>query len=140
MSDVLAAFLYAQLDQWQSIQQKRKIIWGRYDAALADWAAQHGIGTPFVPPHCEQTHHMYYLIMPSLEARTWFISHLKAQGILAVFHYLPLHLSEYARRWAGKPGDCPVTEDISDRLVRLPFYTSMTNEEQSRVIDRVLLW
>jgi dTDP-4-amino-4,6-dideoxygalactose transaminase len=75
--------------------------------------------------------------MPSLECRQAFISHLKQRGILAVFHYLPLHLSEYARRWGGKPGDCPVTEDVSDRLVRLPFYNSMSPEEQAEVIAAV---
>lgn len=138
MSDVLAAFLYAQLEQWQAIQDKRRAIWDRYHTALADWAAEHGIRTPFVPPHCEQTYHMYYLIMPSLEARTSLISHLKSHDILSVFHYLPLHLSEYARRWGGKRGDCPVTEDISDRLVRLPFFTSMTVDQQARVIECVV--
>lgn len=140
VSDVLAAFLYAQLEQWQSIQAKRKAIWERYDAALADWAAARGIRRPVVPEHCSHTHHMYYLLMPSLADRTAFISHLRSQGIVAVFHYLPLHLSEYASRWGGKPGDCPVTEDVSDRLVRLPFFTSMTASDQSRVIDCVTSW
>jgi dTDP-4-amino-4,6-dideoxygalactose transaminase len=138
MSDVLAAFLYAQLEQWQSIQAKRKAIWERYDAALVDWANARGIQRPFVPAHCDQTYHMYYLLMPSLEDRTAFIAHLKASGILAVFHYLPLHLSEYASRWGGRPGDCPVTEDVSDRLVRLPFFTSMSEGEQIHVVGQVL--
>lgn len=138
MSDVLAAFLYAQLEQWQLIQHKRRAIWERYNVALADWAVRCGIRTPFVPSHCEQTYHMYYLIMPSLQVRTAFISYLKSNDILAVFHYLPLHLSEYARRWGGQRGMCPVTEDISDRLVRLPFYTSMSDAEQDEVITHVL--
>lgn len=138
MSDVLAAFLYAQLEQWQTIQRKRRALWERYDAALAEWAARHGVGTPFVPAHCEQTYHMYYLLMPSPEARTAFIAHLKANGILSVFHYLPLHLSEYARRWGGRPGDCPVTEDVSDRLVRLPFFTSMTEDQQHAVVEHIM--
>jgi len=138
MSDVLAAFLFGQLEQWRFIQEKRQAIWERYDAALADWAAARGISRPHVSPHCDQTYHMYYLLMPSLAARAAFIEHLKAAGILAVFHYLPLHLSEYAQRWGGRPGDCPVTEDVSDRLVRLPFFTSMTQEQQARVIERIL--
>lgn len=140
VSDVLAAFLYAQLEQWQAIQQKRKEIWERYELALADWASGHGIRTPVVPSHCSQTFHMYYLLMPSLDARTSFIAYLKQQGIMAVFHYLPLHLSEYAARWGGKPGDCPVAEDVSNRLVRLPFYTSMAEVDQLRVIDRIIGW
>jgi dTDP-4-amino-4,6-dideoxygalactose transaminase len=138
MSDVLAAFLYAQLEQWRAIQAKRRAIWERYDAGLADWADRHGIRRPEVPPHCEQTWHMYHLLMPSLEARAEFISRLKVTGVLAVFHYLPLHLSEHAARWGGKPGDCPVSESVSDRLVRLPFFTSMTEEQQERVIDTIL--
>ena len=80
---------------------------------------------------------MFYLLMPSLAARQALIAHLKLLGILAVFHYLPLHLSEYAKRWSGKPGDCPVTEDVSDRLVRLPFYASLSAAEQMRVIKGV---
>ena len=81
---------------------------------------------------------MYYLLLPSLDARTRFIAHLKSKGILAVFHYLPLHLSEYAKQWGGKPGDCPVTEDVSDRLLRLPFFNSMTPEIQGQVIEAIL--
>jgi len=80
---------------------------------------------------------MYQLLMPDLATRTRFIAALGGQGIGAVFHYLPLHLSEYARRWGGRPGDCPVSESVSDRLVRLPFYTGMTEADQSRVIDAI---
>ena len=140
MSDVLAAFLYAQLEQWESIQQRRKSIWLRYHAALADWANRRGVRLPHVPPHCDPTYHMYHLIMPSLAARSAFISHLRSNGILSVFHYLPLHLSDYGSRWGGRVGDCPVTEDMSDRLVRLPFFTSMTEEQQARVIEQVTRW
>ncbi|WP_298008126.1 DegT/DnrJ/EryC1/StrS family aminotransferase, partial [uncultured Anaerolinea sp.] len=69
------------------------------------------------------------------ESRQGLIQHLKSQGILSVFHYLPLHLSEMGRRFGGQPGDCPVTEDISDRLIRLPFYFSLSLEEQEKVIQ-----
>jgi len=133
MSDVLAAFLYAQLEVWPDIQAKRRDIWNRYHEALGPWARRHGARQPVVPAHCEQAWHMYYLLMPSLAARTALIAHLKSRGILSVFHYLPLHLSEYARRWDGKPGDCPVTENVSDRLLRLPFFNSMTTDEQRAV-------
>ncbi|MBL9132635.1 MAG: dTDP-4-amino-4,6-dideoxygalactose transaminase [Verrucomicrobiaceae bacterium] len=137
MSDVLAAFLYAQLEVWQQIQNKRQAIWQRYDTELAAWCVQNGTRRPAVPAHCEQAYHMYYLLLPSLEARTALIAHLKAQGVHAVFHYLPLHLSEYASRWGGVRGDCPVTEDVSDRLLRLPFHNSLTAEQQEGVIDAV---
>jgi dTDP-4-amino-4,6-dideoxygalactose transaminase len=143
MSDVLAAFLYGQLEQWENIQAKRKAIWERYDEALSEWAMVNGIRKPVVPEDCDQAYHMYYLLMPSLEARTDFISRLKTQGVNAVFHYLPLNKSAYALQMADngwRRTECPVTEDVSDRLVRLPFYTSMTEEEQSRVIDAVLGW
>lgn len=137
MSDVLAAFLFAQLEQWKSIQAKRQAIWNRYNDGLRDWATQLGIRMPIIPPHCEQSYHMFYLLMPSLEARTAFIKYLKNSGILAVFHYLPLHLSQYAQRWGGRQGDCPVSEDVSERLVRLPFFTSLEGHDQDRVIAAV---
>jgi dTDP-4-amino-4,6-dideoxygalactose transaminase len=141
MSDVLAAFLYGQLEQWKSIQAKRRTIWERYDDALSEWSEGRGIRRPIVPEHCEQAYHMYYLLMPSLEARTNFIDHLANRGINAVFHYLPLNQSAYVRSMADrgwKMTECPVTEDVSDRLVRLPFYTSMSAEDQGRVIHAVL--
>lgn len=141
MSDVLAAFLYGQLEQWENIQAKRKVIWERYDHALGDWCEARGVRRPIIPEHCEQAYHMYYLLMPSLEARTEFIAELKGQGITAVFHYLPLNKSAYALKMADsgwRSVECPVTEDVSDRLVRLPFYTSMTEEEQNTVIASIL--
>ena len=140
MSDVLAAFLYGQLERWQSIQAKRKAIWDRYDRELADWARAKGVRTPQIPGHCEQAYHMYYLLFPDLSSRSSAISDLAAMGICAVFHYLPLHLSSYvqARKWCGRghqDSRCPVSREVSDRILRLPFYTSMTNPEQTRVID-----
>ncbi|QYM79772.1 dTDP-4-amino-4,6-dideoxygalactose transaminase [Horticoccus luteus] len=135
MSDVLAAFLFGQLQCWDTIQSNRRDKWLRYDEALTSWAAHNDVRRPFIPPHCEQAWHMYYLLMPTAAARTRFLAHLKERQISAVFHYLPLHLSEYARRWDFKPGQCPVTEDVSDRLVRLPFYNTLSDEDQARVIE-----
>jgi dTDP-4-amino-4,6-dideoxygalactose transaminase len=90
---------------------------------------------PFVPAHCEQTYHMFYILFPDLEKRQAAIAHLKERGIQAVFHYLPLHLSPMGEKYGGKAGDCPVTEQVSDQLLRLPFYTNMTEEDQMRVIE-----
>ena len=90
-----------------------------------------------MPAHCEQSYHMYYLIMPSLEKRQAFISFLKSRGILSVFHYLPLHLSPMGKRMAGRKADCPVTEDRSDRLVRLPFYNSLGPDGQDKIIQAI---
>lgn len=138
MSDVLAAFLFGQLEKWRDIQAKRQTLWERYDARLEQWSDQHGIRRPCVPPHCEQAYHMFYLILPDLATRTALIAHLKSRGVMAVFHYLPLHLSEFGKRWGGRPGDCPVTETVSDRLLRLPLYYSLTEDQQTRVIDSIV--
>jgi dTDP-4-amino-4,6-dideoxygalactose transaminase len=137
MSDVLAAFLYGQLEMWQTIQAHRKQIWEYYDSCFREWSGEHTIRCPFVPSHCEQAWHMYYLLLPSLEQRQAFIAHLKACGIQAVFHYLPLHLSGMGRKFGGKEGDCPVTEDVSDRLVRLPFYNGLAEADQARVVSAI---
>jgi dTDP-4-amino-4,6-dideoxygalactose transaminase len=136
-SDILAALLLSQLEAWQEIQAARRRIWQTYYDGLRAWADRGGVGLPFVPSHCDQAYHMFYLLLPSLKNRQALISHLRSGGILAVFHYLPLHLSEYGRRWGGKPGDFPVTEEISDRLLRLPFFFSLTDTEQAQVIDSV---
>ena len=138
MSDVLAAFLYAQLEVWRVIQKNRQRIWETYHERLAGWCLENGVRRPVVPPHCEQAWHMYYLLLPSLQMRTALIARLKSRGILAVFHYQPLHLSEMGRKFGGGPGDCPVTEVIADQILRLPFFNDLTDVEQSQVIDTVL--
>jgi dTDP-4-amino-4,6-dideoxygalactose transaminase len=91
-----------------------------------------------VPEHCEQAFHMFYILLPSFEARSRLIDHLHHQGILSVFHYLPLNLSRMGQRYGGRPGQCPVAEDVSDRLLRLPFYKSLSPEEQAEVIGAIL--
>jgi dTDP-4-amino-4,6-dideoxygalactose transaminase len=136
-SDILAAFLYAQLEARESIQARRKRIWEYYDAHLRDWAEDVNVQLPLVPAHCEQPFHMYYLLLPTLENRKHLIGHLNALGITSVFHYLPLHLSSMGRQFGGKEGDCPVTEDVSDRLLRLPFYNDLNESDQARVVTGV---
>jgi dTDP-4-amino-4,6-dideoxygalactose transaminase len=133
-SDILAAFLYAQLETREIIQSKRKRIWKYYEEHLRDWAADRGVQLPSVPSHCEQPYHIFYLVLPSLEARQAFITYLNTREINPVFHYLPLHLSPMGRQFGGKKGDCPVTEEVSDRLVRLPFYNDLTEADQARVV------
>jgi len=132
-SDVLAAFLFAQLENREQIQTQRRRIWEYYAKRLNVWAGRNDVQLPCVPEHCEQPWHMFYLMMPTLAARQALIGHLKAREILSVFHYLPLHLSEMGRRWGGKEGDCPVTEAVSDRVVRLPFYNELSEADQARV-------
>ncbi len=136
-SEILAAFLLAQLESRQEIQGRRKQIWEFYDTHLADWAKEFNIQQPYIPVGCEQTYHMYYLLLTSLSERQAFIEYLKANGIMAVFHYIPLHNSPMGMSLGGKTGDCPVTEDLSDRLVRLPFFTGITDEEVARVVETI---
>ena len=133
-SDMLAAFLLAQLEARETIQSKRRDIWNRYSKELGGWARDRGITMPHVPAHCEQPYHMFYLLMQNSNQREGLISHLEKQGILAVFHYLPLHVSEMGKRFGGREGDCPIAENISGRLLRLPFYNRLTDAEQGEVI------
>ncbi len=134
-SDILAAVLFAQLERRGQIQQERKQVWEFYDQNLRPWAGSLGVQLPSVPPECEQSYHMYYILLPSLEVRTALMRYLRERGIISVFHYQPLHLSEMGLKFGGQPGDCPVTESISDRLLRLPFFNSLTQDQQCTVIE-----
>jgi dTDP-4-amino-4,6-dideoxygalactose transaminase len=136
-SDMLAAFLLAQLEEREKIQASRQRIWETYYKELESWAEENHIRMPFVPAHCDQTYHMFYILLPDLEKRQALIAHLKERGFQAVFHYLPLHLSPMGEKFGGKEGDCPVTERVSDQILRLPFYTNMTEEEQAGVIAAI---
>lgn len=133
-SDILAAFLLAQLEKRESIQSRRREIWQRYAAELRPWAVERGITLPTVPAYCEQAWHMFYVLCRDTAQREKLIDHLAEREILAVFHYLPLHQSEMGRKLVEKPAPCPVAEDISSRLVRLPFFNSITSAEQGEVI------
>jgi len=136
-SDVLAAFLCAQLEARKEIQTRRKRIWDYYYRHLEDWAQERHVGLPAVPTYCEQTYHMFYLIFPSPHQRQAMIEYLKALGIRAVFHYVPLHLSQMGHSFGGRSGDCPVTERVSDCLLRLPFYNNLTEGDQARVVSAI---
>jgi dTDP-4-amino-4,6-dideoxygalactose transaminase len=136
-SDILAAYLLAQLESHEAIQRRRHAIWARYAAALSPWASRSGVQMPVVPEGCDHPAHIFHLILPALAARTAFIEHMKARRILVMFHYQPLHLSDMGRALGGRPGQCPVTEDIADRLVRLPIFYQLTDADQARVIDAV---
>jgi dTDP-4-amino-4,6-dideoxygalactose transaminase len=137
LSDILAGFLYAQLEVWEEIQAKRKWIWQTYEQELTTWAKANGIVRPTVPEGIDPSWHIYYLLLPDLEQRQGMISHLKMAGVNSVFHYLPLHLSEKGREYGGKEGDMPVTESVSDRLIRLPLYYDMDEVEMEKVLEAV---
>lgn len=136
-SDMLAAFLYAQLEKRDVIQAKRKYIWDYYYNHLKDWARENGVKIPTVPETCENAYHLFYLVLPSLDQRQAMIRHLKEQGIHTVFHYLPLHLSEMGQKLGGKPGDCPVTEYVSDRLLRLPYFNELTDAQLHYIVTTI---
>jgi dTDP-4-amino-4,6-dideoxygalactose transaminase len=137
-SDILAAFLYAQLENREKIQSRRKRVWNFYYKNLKDWALAHEVQLPHVPEYCDQAYHMFYMLLPTLEHRQGLIAHLHQRSIESVFHYLPLHLSDMGLRFGGQPGDCPVTERVSDQLIRLPFHNALTEAEQHKVVDVIL--
>ncbi|MBK9210400.1 MAG: dTDP-4-amino-4,6-dideoxygalactose transaminase [Anaerolineales bacterium] len=137
-SDILAAFLFAQFEQREKIQSHRKNIWQMYQSALKEWTEKNGVQMPHVPADCEQAYHMFYMLLPDLDLRQKFIMYLRERGIYSVFHYLPLHLSAMGQGFGYTAGDCPITENISDRLVRLPFHNALTGSEQEQVIDAIL--
>jgi len=137
LSDLLAAFLFGQLELWADIQNRRCRIWQQYHQALADWAGAVGASRPAVPANCEQAYHLYYLLLPSAEDRDRLIAALRVEDIQAVSHYVPLNETPMGQRFGGRRGQCPVTEDISGRLVRLPFFIDLKPDEQDRVIEAV---
>lgn len=134
-SDLLAAFLLAQLEGLDEIQRKRRRIWEYYRTNLEALTREDKVRLPFVPDECEQAFHMFYLILPSLECRQALISHLKERGILSVFHYVPLHSSPMGKKFGAR--ECPVTEDISSRLLRLPFYNDLMEGDQAEVVGAI---
>ena len=139
-SDMLAAFLLAQLEARRDIQRRRREIWSTYETALRGWGDANHVRLPVVPDGCVHPAHIFYLLLPTLAARTSLIAALRSQQILLVFHYQPLHLSDMGQRYGGRSGQHPVTEDVADRLVRLPLYFQLTEPDQARVIDTILRW
>jgi dTDP-4-amino-4,6-dideoxygalactose transaminase len=137
-SELQAAFLLAQLEAAASVQEERRHIWSRYNATLRDWARNNQVLLPQVPQHCEQSHHMFHLRLPSGEIRDRFISHMSIHGIGTPFHYVPLHLSPMGGRVGRMSGDCSVTETVSATLVRLPLFRGMTESDLERVVEATL--
>jgi len=122
-SDLLAAFLYGQLESKDIIQEKRKTLWNTYHKLLTDWAETNNIRLAYVPEECDQAYHMFYMIMPSKKDRDKFIQYLLDNNIKSVFHYLPLHESEMGRKYFA--ADCQISTEMSSRLIRLPFYSNL---------------
>ena len=137
LSDILAAILFGQLERREEIYRERMAIYVRYDRELASWALANHVRIPFVPTGCEHTAHVFHLRFERGDQRDRFIAHLADRGVNAVFHYQPLHLSAVGQQLGGMKGQFPVTEHAGDCLVRLPLFSSMTAEQQTRVIESV---
>ncbi len=136
-SEIVAAFLAAQLEEAGVIDRRRHAIHARYAQGFAD-LEEHGlVRLPQCPAHCLHNSHMFYLITRTLKERTALISHLKERGVMAVFHYVPLHTSPMGRAMGHSVGELPVTDNIADRLVRLPCYYELGERDQQVVIDLV---
>lgn len=135
LAELLAAQLFAQLERAQEIQDKRRRVWLRYQDGLRDWAESEGVRQPHIPANCDPAWHLYYVVMPSPQARDRLLDDLRAAGIGAAFHYPPLHLTPMGHRLGGRPGDAPVAEWAAERLLRPPFYTDLSESDQERVMD-----
>jgi len=135
MSDMLAAFLYGQLELSSSIQSSRKKTINRYFEELKDWADINEISLPYIPEECESAFHMFYLLMPSHDQQVKIISYLKSHGIGATFHYVPLHASKVGKELGYLDSDLPVSLDISRKIVRLPLFNTISSEEVVFIID-----
>ncbi len=137
LSDLLAAVLYSQLEIHEEIQKRRRAIWEYYALHLREWALEAGVEFPRIPASCESSYHIFYLVIPSPEDQPALIEHLKRQGIASAFHFPPLHLSKMGQKFGGKKGDCPVTEDLSERIVRLPLHLGLTEKDLERIVRAV---
>lgn len=136
-SEILAAMLAAQLDHADVIQSSRGRIWLRYATTLAEWASANGVVLPRLDAAHQLSYHMFNALVPDIAFRDGLFAHLRARGIQAVSHYIPLHLSPMGRKFGGFEGQCPVAERVNELIVRLPFFTNMTEVEQDEVIEAV---
>jgi dTDP-4-amino-4,6-dideoxygalactose transaminase len=135
LSDVLAAYLVGQLEERRSILDKRRRVFERYERLLAPDADRLGYRLPLVPDDCTQAYHMFYVLLPDGETRNRVLRTLDERGVHATFHYVPLHSSPGGRRFAAREVSCPVTDDVSARLLRLPFYTNLDEADAERVVE-----
>jgi dTDP-4-amino-4,6-dideoxygalactose transaminase len=138
-SELLAAFLTAQLESFEDIQRRRMEVWNAYDLRLTGWALDNKVTKPTIPSDRSHPAHLYYLLLPDLDNRQAMIKHLAGQGVHATFHYQPLHSAPAGLQYGRVgPEGCPVTDDVADRLVRLPIYAGMSAEDTDQVIESVL--
>jgi dTDP-4-amino-4,6-dideoxygalactose transaminase len=136
-SEICSAFLYAQLERLDAIAARRPTIYRRYLERLRPLEEQGLLRLPCFPEECDSNYHLFYILLPDGPTRDGLMAHLRQNGILAVFHYVPLHSSPVGQKFVYRDGQFPVTEDLSGRLLRLPLYYDLTEEDQGRVVEGV---
>jgi len=136
-SELVAAFLYAQLEESETITRKRLSIYEHYARGLAPLEQDGLVRLPVIPHECSANGHMFYLLLPDGDTRNALMDHLVSRKIHAVFHYIPLHTSPMGQKFGYKNGDLPATESLSERLLRLPCYYELEEHEQDRVIEEI---
>ncbi len=136
-SEILAAFLYAQFERAEAITVERMEIWKKYHQAFEHLENEGSLRRPIIPTHSQANAHIYYLLLPDIEVRNKFIQKMNNFGINTIFHYIPLHSSPAGRKFGRTAGELIITDDISDRLVRLPLWVGMTEDIISQVVDAV---
>lgn len=134
LSEILAAILYAQLENLDKIQKKREALYQYYYKKLKFIEKNNNLKLPIIPKNNKSNFHIFYILLPTGKIRDNLMAYLKSHGILAVFHYLPLHSSKMGKKFKYHKEDLPITEDISERLLRLPFYYSLSKKEQDIII------
>jgi dTDP-4-amino-4,6-dideoxygalactose transaminase len=137
-SEICSAFLWGQLEQLDLIAQRRRAIYERYRDGLAQMEQEGLLRLPRIPENCRTNFHMFYVLFPNEGLRNAMIEHLRKKGVLAVFHYVPLHTAPMGKKLGYKEGDLPITEDLSSRLLRLPCYHELGEDNQLSVIEEVV--
>jgi dTDP-4-amino-4,6-dideoxygalactose transaminase len=133
--EVTAAFLWAQMEEAQSITHRRLAIWEYYHETLASLALAGRLRRPVIPDDCQHNAHMYHIVLESLEQRTALISKLKEQEVYAVFHYVPLHTSPAGKKYGRVSGELRNTEKLSECLLRLPMWIGMSEQQQAKIVN-----
>lgn len=136
-SEIVSAFLYGQLELLDSIAARRKEIFQFYEQRLQHLEAEGKLRLPYIPETCRSNYHMFYILLPDGPTRDALLDHLRSRGISAVFHYIPLHSSPMGRQVTDSQADLPVTDSVSSRLLRLPFFYSMTDQDQADVVGHI---
>ena len=134
-SEIACAFLYAQLEMMNVIAERRKTIYKQYRMLLKPLEVQGLLSLPHIPEDCRSNYHMFYVLLPDRVVRDALIAHLKKHGVMAVFHFIPLHSSPMGQKYGKQAGDLSITEELSSRLLRLPFYYEMTEAEQVYIVE-----